>query len=153
AATGAAVSRFDRPFAHLSRAEFSPDGRRLLAVGGDRPPHPSAPPGSGEEARLFDADTGRELGPPLRVPVAGRRAVLSPDGRPVFLTDGSEGCSTLEIGLPLRRHASPFAGGVAAVRFSPATREAFLVGGNGAVAPIDRSGGLARPSLTPPAGW
>jgi WD40 repeat protein len=56
-------------------AEISGDGRRILSAGSDT------------TARLWDAETGLALGPPLRHPTFVRDAALAPDGRRAVTID------------------------------------------------------------------
>jgi WD40 repeat protein len=62
----------------LSAMALSPDGRMILTAGWDK------------AARLWDAHTGRALGPPMNHPDGVRAVAFSPDGRTI-LTGGGDG--------------------------------------------------------------
>jgi WD40 repeat protein len=58
--------------------EFSADSRRILSAGSEA------------TARLWDAETGRAIGSPLRHPTFVRDATLAPDGRRVATIDAEK---------------------------------------------------------------
>jgi WD40 repeat protein len=66
----------------VNLACFSPDGRRVLTAGGTI--------GAAGEARVWDADTGRPVVPPMKHEREVRHAAFSPDGRYV-VTAGDDG--------------------------------------------------------------
>jgi eukaryotic-like serine/threonine-protein kinase len=77
-----------RTLKHDSPAQpsLSPDGRRLLTVSGMRP-RAGLAAGDGE-ARVWDADTGEPVTPPIRQGGGGlSQAVFSPDGRRILTTN------------------------------------------------------------------
>jgi WD40 repeat protein/tetratricopeptide (TPR) repeat protein/tRNA A-37 threonylcarbamoyl transferase component Bud32 len=148
AATGGVVSRPNNPFAWATRYEFSADARRLLVVGGNgrRPNYGE----HGEEVRVWDVDTGKEVASPPRPGASHRQAVLNPNGQSVLTTDGNEsllqwpraGTDTLRI-----PHQLP--GGVKAIRFGPSSHQGIIEGHNGGVRLL---GDLGPPLLVLPPG-
>ncbi len=90
---------------------FSPDGRSILAALG------------GEAAQLWDASTGRPIGPPIRHPDVVSDAAFSPDGRTILTGcfDGSARLWDAATGRPVggpMDHRSP----VRSVAFDPSGR-------------------------------
>jgi WD40 repeat protein/tetratricopeptide (TPR) repeat protein len=77
AATGAPVIRPITASGPVAHAEFSPDGRRILTASGYDHMTGGRPAG---EARVWDATTGKPVGPPLRHSSRVRYATFSPEG-------------------------------------------------------------------------
>src|SRR5262249_27362707 len=83
------------PLKHSDRVvsvAFSPDGRPLLTGVGDDRTHLTgfgSTDGRSGEARLWDADTGRPLGPPLAHQGFVMAVAFSPDGQTI-LTGGDD---------------------------------------------------------------
>jgi WD40 repeat protein len=106
----------------LKALAFSPDGRRLLTSGIVLGPGPDELLG---EARLWDVDTGRPLGPALEQAKPVWSVAFSPDGR-TFVTgceDGSVGFWVTATGLPAGQgHFHP--GNVTAIAVAPDGRTA-----------------------------
>jgi eukaryotic-like serine/threonine-protein kinase len=91
------TGKLSSPFGHgrWFRAEFSPDGTRVVTASHDR------------TARIWSADTGRPLTPPLRHEHAVLTAVFRPDGRQVLTASGAvarfwDATTGAPIGVPLR---------------------------------------------------
>lgn len=78
--------RLGLPVHHVS---FSPDGRRLLAAGGDR--------SNRGEARVVDVTTGQPAGPSLIHAVEIRHAAFSPDARWVATRSNDESVRIWEV--------------------------------------------------------
>ena len=104
-----------KPFVHLgspAAALFSPDGRKVLTVGGRS--------GSWESGQLWDANTGEPIGRPLEHQGSIRAAAFSPDGRRIVTAadDHKARVWDAETGELLCRELA-HAGPVLAVGFSP----------------------------------
>jgi WD40 repeat protein/Flp pilus assembly protein TadD len=104
---------------------FSPDGR-VLATSGQAPPDVrynvtvGQTQGEGGETRLWDAETGRPLVPPLAHGGAVRQASFSPDG--LLLVTACEDRTARVWNVPTRMPFCPplqHGGGVNHVAFSP----------------------------------
>ena len=68
--TGRPLLRLNtRPQVHTKAVQFSPDGQRILTTNSDG------------EARLWNATTGKPIGPVVRMPGSLRSPVFSRDGR------------------------------------------------------------------------
>jgi WD40 repeat protein len=103
-----AVDRFVR------QAVFSPDGRHVITVSG-MPTDSAVLPPRGGQMRVWDADTGEAVTPPVTAPDAYSSASFSPDGRRVLLV-GRRSVQVWEAdgGLPVTPPL-PFPPGRAAV--------------------------------------
>jgi WD40 repeat protein/tRNA A-37 threonylcarbamoyl transferase component Bud32 len=123
AASGELVTAPWQPHELVVDAQLSPDGRRIVTVGGDRDASERSRPGvpalpRNAVARVWDAATGRPLSPPLKHPDGNTRTVLSPSGQEIVTLD-DEGTARL---WNRNKPASPFLkmeGGIKEVRFSP----------------------------------
>jgi WD40 repeat protein len=104
-ASGAELRSFDEANAGLKSVDFSPDGRRVVAVHDDG------------AARLWDAETGRPVGNPIRHGYPIQSATFSPDGGRLLTVarDGSVGpgdarvwdAVTGEAVTPYLQHVGP----------------------------------------------
>jgi WD40 repeat protein len=112
--------------ASVTAVAFHPDGKGLLVA---RWRNPFGKPGPGE-ARVWDPDTWKPLGPPMEQPQGVAAAVLSPDGTRV-LTGGAEGTVRLWEAETGRTLGKPLQLGtyVSAVAFAP-NGEAFATATN-----------------------
>jgi WD40 repeat protein/tetratricopeptide (TPR) repeat protein len=113
----------------LFTAQFSHDGRRLLASSG-LIGLTSTFPGSGDIGCLvWDVEANQRVGKPVRAPAAGKESVrhfaaaLSPDGRRVAWSAGGEPVRVIEIDTGRPAVATPIAlpggGEIDGLAFSP----------------------------------
>jgi WD40 repeat protein len=108
-----------KPLPHPERvweARFSPDGNRLLTVCSDEYRHLHA-----GTVQLWDALSGKPLGPPLRHRVAGLAAAFDPEGR-LVATGGFDG------DVRFWDAATGFPVGPALVQSGPIPAIAFVAG-------------------------
>jgi WD40 repeat protein/serine/threonine protein kinase len=115
----------------VKAADLSADGRLVATACGDT-------------AQVWDAGTGRPIGPPLRHTARIRAVALSPDGR-LLLTGGDDRVARLwetatgrPVGPPL-----PHTGQVEHVAFSPDGKVALTAGKDGAARLWDTATGTA----------
>jgi WD40 repeat protein len=139
AATGDPVTP---PLQHPERlwhVRFSPDGRHVVTTSGI--PADGTQPGH-DEARVWEAATGRPLSPPMRHPDLVSDVSFSPDGRRVLTScyDGAARVWDALTGrpvLPALRHARY----MRHVAFSPDGRRILTAGGDAAVRVWDATTG------------
>jgi WD40 repeat protein len=123
---------------------FGPDGTRLYSACGGYGPGGEPLPG---EVKVWEADTGQELGTPVRQTTIHRIA-LAPDGRWLAVAGMDDAVTvwdveTAEPAAVLRGHA----GRVLAVGFSPDGRRVATGGGDHAVKVWDADSGQELLSL------
>src|SRR5262249_47442057 len=125
------ISEFARPFASVSRAEFSPDGRLLLLGGGDGPPRYSGSFGDAVQVRAV------ARGQPLTLPFRDRaelgRAVVNAHADRLISIDPEGNAWLWQLNAPQaspRRLPRP-SGGVRSARFVSDGKHAVLTDSNG----------------------
>ena len=130
-ATGQPVSGEERPYgAHdtVDSVALSPDGRRIVTGHRDG------------TVRVWDADTGQQIGDPLTAPGIGTAdsVAFSPDGKRIVAGCwGSDGASVrvwdAETGRPVGQPMTADMGNVVSVAFSPDGKRIVSGGGDRAV--------------------